>query len=100
MGEIAAANSIPALLVTKPTGHEAGKGKATGDKGKIESPKELLDKIDVTGLGEWGQNEQKEDQELITEYAGIFVMSNMDLGKTSLVKYSIRLTDKTPFKEH
>ena len=27
-------------------------------------------------------------------------MSNMDLGKISLVKHSIRLTDNTPFKEH
>ena len=27
-------------------------------------------------------------------------MSDMDLGKTSLVKDSIRLTDNTPFKEH
>ena len=26
-------------------------------------------------------------------------MSDMDLGKTSLVKHSIRLTDNTPFKE-
>ena len=26
-------------------------------------------------------------------------MSNMDLGRTSLVKHSIRLTDNTPFKE-
>ena len=26
-------------------------------------------------------------------------MSNMDLGKTSLVKHSIGLTDNTPFKE-
>ena len=52
------------------------------------------------GLGEWGQSEQKEAQNLITEYGGIFAMSNMVLGKTSLVKYIIRLTDNTPFKEH
>ena len=38
--------------------------------------------------------------ELITEYAGIFAMSDMDLCRTSLVKHSIRLTDNTPFKEH
>ena len=36
----------------------------------------------------------------ITEYASIFAMSNMDLGKTSLVKHSIRLTDNILFKEH
>ena len=36
----------------------------------------------------------------MTEYAGITAMSNMDLGKTSLVKHSIELTDNTPFKEY
>ena len=35
----------------------------------------------------------------MTEYASILAMSDMDLGKTSLVKHSIRLTDNTPFKE-
>ena len=42
---------------------------------------------------------KKKAQEFITEYASIIAMSNMDLGKTSLVKHSIRLTDNTPFKE-
>ena len=35
----------------------------------------------------------------MTEYASIFTMSDMDLGKTSLAEHSIRLTDNTPFKE-
>ena len=94
-----AANIIPALLVPKPTGHWAGEKEATVKKGAIESPKELLDKIDLAGLGEQNQNEHKEAQELITEYASIFAMSNMDLGKTSLVNHSIMLTDHTLFKE-
>ena len=51
-------------------------------------------------MEEWSQNEQKEALELITEYAGIFAMNVMDLGKTSLVKHSISLTNDTPFKEH
>ena len=42
----------------------------------------------------------KEAQELILEYAGIFAMSNIDLGKTSLVKHRIRVTDSTQFEEH
>ena len=59
-----------------------------------------MDKIDLTGLGEWSQNKQKETWELITAYVSKFAMSDMDLGKTSLVKHSIRLTGNTPFKEH
>ena len=79
-------------MAPKPTGHGAGEKEASAEKRKTESQKELLDKIDLTGLGEWSQNEKKNDsQELITEYAGIFAMSDMDLGKTSLVKHSIRI---------
>ena len=73
--------------------------KATVKKRETESQKELLDKIDLTGLEEWSGHEQEDAWELITEDAGIFAMSNMDLGKTSLVKHSIRLTDNTLFKE-
>ena len=88
------------LLVPKRTGHEAAKNEATTEKRKAKSQKELFDKIYVTGLGEWSQNEQKEAWELIIEYTGIFSLRDMDLGKTSLVKHRIRLTDNTTIKEH
>ena len=35
----------------------------------------------------------------MVEYASIFARSDMDLGKTSLVKHSTRLMDNTPFQE-
>ena len=38
---------------------------------------------------------KKEAWELIAEYACIFAMSNMDFGKTPLVKHSIRLSAMT-----
>ena len=59
VGEITAANIILALLVPKPTGHKSGKGKATTRKRKCENQKELLDKIDLIGLGDWSWNEKK-----------------------------------------
>ena len=44
-----------------------------------------------------GQNEQEKAWELITEYASIFAISDMDLGKSYPVKHSIRLIDDTSF---
>ena len=44
--------------------------------------------------------DQKEARDLIVEYASTFAMWDVDLGKTSLVRHSIRLMDSTPFKEH
>ena len=34
------------------------------------------------------------------EYTRIFAIGDVDLGKTSLDKHSIRLINNTPFKEH
>ena len=59
-----------------------------------------MEKIDLTGLWDWSLDDQKEALEVIMEYASIFAMHDMDLGKTSLVKHSIGLMDNTPFKEH
>ena len=100
VGEITTANMILALLGQKPTGHGTDEMEATAKKGETESQKELLDEIDLIGLEECSGDEQKEAWEIITEYVTIFAMSDMDLGKTSLVKHSIRLTDNTLFKEH
>ena len=37
---------------------------------------------------------------MIHEYACIFSWNDLDLGKTSIVKHSIKLTDPALFKEH
>ena len=67
---------------------------------KDKGQKEVLDKTDLVGLEEWSGNMQNEDQEFITQYASIFAISDMDLGKTSLVKHSIRLTDNTHLRSN
>ena len=59
MGEIAATSIILVLLAPKPTGNESGKGEKTAKKRKYVSQKELLDKIKLTGLVDWRQDEQK-----------------------------------------
>ena len=42
---------------------------------------------------------QQEAQDLIWQYACIFSQNDLDLGKTSIVKHSIKVNDPTPFKE-
>ena len=72
--QTAAVNVIPALLVPNPTEDESAKGESTTQKGKCESHNELLDKIDFPGLRDWSFDEQKEVQDLITEYTSIFLL--------------------------
>ena len=59
MGKLISAGVNPTLLVQKPARLEGGK-RETVKKKKHEAQKEVLDKIDLTGLEEWSEFEQKE----------------------------------------
>ena len=61
-------------------------------------PEEILQKVDLSGTTDWDPAEQWDAHNLICEYACIFSWNDFDLGKTSVVKHSIMLTDPTPFK--
>ena len=63
-------------------------------------PEHILQKIDLSGIYDWDPKMQQEARDLICENACIFSQNDLDLGKTSIVKHSIKLTDSTPFKEH
>ena len=67
---------------------------------EIPDPEDILQKINLLGIADWNPTVQQKANNLIHEYVCIFSQSNLDLGKTSIIKYSIKLTDPTPFKEH
>ena len=58
----------------------------------------LFEKIDLSGITDWEQEDQKQVREFFREY-GQFVLDDLDLGHTLLVKHEIKLNDYTPFKE-
>ena len=60
---------------------------------------EILQKIDLSGTTDWDQAEQWDTHNWICEYACIFSQNDLDLGKTSIVKHSIKVTDSALFKE-
>ena len=47
----------------------------------------------------WTETDQQETLKFLTDYGVVFAEDDMDLGKTSLVKHHINLTDYRPFKE-
>ena len=63
-------------------------------------PEDILQKVDLSGIADWDSTVQQEACNLIHEYACIFLQNDLDLGKTSIIKHSIKLTNPTPFKEH
>ena len=60
----------------------------------------VLEALDLQGLEEWPESEQKQARELLLKWELLFAHSDLDLGKTALTKHKIKLTDQMPFKEH
>ena len=59
----------------------------------------VLEALDLEGLKEWPESEQKWARELLLKWKHLFVHSDLDLGKTAVIKHKIRLTEQMPFKE-
>ena len=59
----------------------------------------LFDKLYLSGIEDWSDEDQEEVQKLIKEFGFLFALNDLDLGKTSIVKHIIKLMDYTPFKE-
>ena len=53
----------------------------------------------MSGIEESEPQLQQEDQDILCEFACIFSQNDLDLGKTSIVKQSIKVNDPIPFKE-
>ena len=64
-----------------------------------DDPKYILQKLNLSGIEEWEPQVQQDAQDLICEFACIFSQDDLDLGKTSIVKHSIKVNDPVPFKE-
>ena len=61
--------------------------------------KDILQKLDLSRMKNWEPSLQKAAQELISEFTSIFSQDDLDLGRTSIVKHSIKVNDSVPFKE-
>ena len=91
VGQVAPANQI--LPVVHPT--------RTAEETNTQVPKRwVLEALDLQGLTEWPESEQEWARELLLKWEHLFVHSDLDLGKTALIKHKIQLTDQMPFKEH
>ena len=55
--------------------------------------------MDLSGLDDWPEHLQSEAKEMLKRNARVFSKTDMDMGRTNLVKHHIKLTDPVPFKE-
>ena len=90
VGQVIPANQIPLVV------HPTRTAKATA---KIAPKGWVLEALDLQGLKEWLESEQRQVRELLLKWEHLFAHSDLDLGKTALIKHKIPLTEQTPFKE-
>ena len=89
VGQIIPTNQVPLVVHLTRTTAETN----------TKSPKGwVLEALDLRGLQEWPESEQKQARELLLKWERLFVQNNLDLGKTALIKHKIRLTDQTPIQ--
>ena len=108
VGIVTAANIVPPVQMADRHGLKENekvqsKSAQTGVlEGEIQQEyveaKDIVQKIDLSGIADWDPAIQQDSHNLISEYACIFLHNDLDLGKTSIVKHSIKLTDPTLFK--
>ena len=101
---ITAANVIPGKLAPKETVGNVLEGERQGKmppKLTQEQVTQLLTKLEfrVPESVGWTEADQQHALSFLTDYGAVFAENDMDLGKTSLVRHKITLTDETPFKE-
>ena len=91
VGQIVPANQVPLVVYLTRTAEETNKQVSKGW---------VLEALDLQGLTEWPESEQKWARELLLKWEHLFVHSDLDLGKTALIKRKIQLIDQMPFKKH
>ena len=90
VGQVIPANQVPPVVHLTRTAEET----------ITKAPRGwVLEALDLQGLKEWPALEQKWARELLLKWEHLFVHSDLDLGKTALIKHKIRLTEQMPFKE-
>ena len=112
IGTIIAANIIPTMQVSNDF-DVTGQERVASMSAQVESIdilrdtsdmvrndlKDILQNLNLSGMEEWEPPLQKAAHGLICKFACIFSQDDLDLGKTSIVKHSIKVNDPVPFKE-
>ena len=97
LGEISACNVVPPIWGPEP---EAAPEAKDQEDPWTEEMQDLFEKLGLNEPKDWMTKEDiLEAKKLVQKFHMIFSKHDLDLGKTDRVKYKIKVTDSTPFKE-
>ena len=97
IARMVATNEIPKVTNLR----SAGEPKEQPSLTEAERQDLLLEKLDLTGLEAWPENQAEKARSLLKEYHDIFSLEKRDVGHTKAAKHKIVLKDPDtpPFKE-
>ena len=57
----------------------------------------LFHKLDLSGMADWSPVERESMKKVFEDYHHLFVLEDLELGRTDLVQHVIKLDDPKPF---
>ena len=102
IAELAAANLIPNKIA--PRYVKEKRSTKLVKSGQLQVKKEarikkLMDKLELGGMENWSKENQVEAEQTMKDFEDIFALESLELGRTNLVKHTIKVNNPVPFKE-
>ena len=107
IGVVSTANVVPAMIAPKnmleegwdqpPEETQGAKKKKT--KELAQRRKLVVEWLDMSSIQNWSKGLKQQVNELLIEFQDILALSDLELGRTNLVKHHIPVTNPVPFKE-
>ena len=58
-----------------------------------------MEKLELSGMKTWSKECQIEVEQTMKDFEDIFTLESLELGRTNLVKHTIKVNNPIPFKE-
>ena len=95
IANVTAANQVPNMLAPK---YVKTVEQGTGSELSKERKGKLWEQIDIQGAEGWTVEQKELIKETFKDFHDVFALNPLELGWTSLVQHTIRITDTKPFK--
>ena len=104
---VSAANQVPNMLAPKYVKPESEKDEkipkdrtvSTQSRNNLDRIAKLWEQLDITGSNSWTEEQKIKIKQVLEDNSDVFVLNPLELGRTSLVKHTIKVVDPKQFKE-
>ena len=98
VGTVKAGNKVPPMLAPRIHKEKELKKEQIPQKTPARIEK-LFNKLDLSGMMGWSLSQKQQMKQVFENYHHLFVLEDLELGKTDLVKHVIKLDNQQPFRE-